>query len=193
MYSLLVVGTILGEARKAYMGSSVCDICLSSINSNKFNMHGIVYNRALIFIVLIMVSIIAVQGAREPRTSIKTIVRYVPLSDDVFRPEALEKYLRELNIRHADIVYSQAKLESGNFSSRIFRENNNLFGMKRARQRATTATGENRGHATYSSWRQSVDDYAMYYNKYLSRLSRSEYIEYLGRNYAQDANYISKL
>lgn len=175
------------------MGAPVYNLCVPSINSNKFNMHGIVYNRALIFIVLVMVSIIAVQGSMEPRTSTKTIVRYVPLSDDVFSPEALEKYLGELNIRHADIVYSQAKLESGNFSSKIFRENNNLFGMKMARQRATTATGENRGHATYSSWRQSVDDYAMYYNKYLSRLSRSEYIEYLGRNYAQDANYISKL
>ena len=120
-----------------------------------------------------MVSIIAVQGSREPRTSTKTIVRYIPLPEDVFSPEALEKYLSELNIRHADIVYSQAKLESGNFSSKIFKENNNLFGMKRARQRATTATGENRGHATYSSWRQ--------------------YIEYLGRNYAQDANYTKKL
>lgn len=156
-------------------------------------MASIVYNRALIFVVLLMTTIIIVQGTREPRTSIKTIVRYVSLPEDTFSPQALEEYLGELNIRHADIVYNQAKLESGNFSSKIFRENNNLFGMKLARQRATTATGESRGHATYSSWRQSVDDYAMYYNKYLSRLSRSEYIEYLGKNYAQDANYISKL
>lgn len=188
-----MAGHLLGKARKAYMGAPGVDYGVPSIHPNKFSMHSIVINRALIFIVLLMMSIIVVQGAREPRTSIKTVVRYVPLPEDVFSPEALEEYLSELNIRHADIVYSQAKLESGNFSSRIFKENNNLFGMKMARQRATTATGESRGHATYSSWRQSVDDYAMYYNKYLSRLSRSEYIEYLGRNYAQDANYTKKL
>lgn len=175
------------------MGAPSTDLGLPTINPNKFNMASIVYNRALIFVVLLMTTIIIVQGTREPRTSIKTIVRYVSLPEDTFSPQALEEYLGELNIRHADIVYNQAKLESGNFSSKIFRENNNLFGMKLARQRATTATGESRGHATYSSWRQSVDDYAMYYNKYLSRLSRSEYIEYLGKNYAQDANYISKL
>ena len=184
---------VLGKAREAYMGTPTTNAGVPTINPNKLSMHSNVYNRALIFIVLIMTTIIAVQGSREPRTITKTIVRYITLPEDTFSAEALDKYIGELNLRHADIVFAQAKLESGNFSSKIFRENNNLFGMKLARQRATTATGENRGHATYSSWRQSVDDYAMYYNKYLSRLSRSEYIEYLGKNYAQDANYTRKL
>lgn len=63
----------------------------------------------------------------------------------------------------AKYVFCQAAFETGNFSSVIFREQNNLFGMKLARIRPTTATGEQRGHATFKSIADSVKDYAIYY------------------------------
>jgi flagellum-specific peptidoglycan hydrolase FlgJ len=99
-----------------------------------------------------------------------------------------------MNIRHWDLVYAQAYLETGGFKSKIFLQNNNLFGMKVAGSRPTTAMYEDRGHAVYVDWRSSVVDYAMYYSKYLSRyISRSSYLEYLGANYAEDKNYVKKL
>ena len=112
---------------------------------------------------------------------------------DEFSPEKLLAFLKELNVRHADIVYAQAVLESYHFKSRIFRENNNFFGMKQAKSRPTTSRGTQHGHAYFDTWRDCAIDYALYSAKYLSKLSRSEYLEYLGQNYAEDKGYVNKL
>jgi DNA-directed RNA polymerase len=118
----------------------------------------------------------------------------IPHQKDVFTEQKLKQYLVELNVKYPNIVFAQAKLESGNFKSKIFEENNNLFGMKQPSIRATTATGEQYNHATYNSWRESVLDYALYSCKYTSGIkSESEYIAYLGSRYAEDTNYIFKL
>jgi hypothetical protein len=118
----------------------------------------------------------------------------IPHQKDVFTEQKLKDYLIELNVKYPNIVFAQAKLESGNFKSKIFEENNNLFGMKQPSIRTTTATGEQYNHATYNSWRESVLDYALYSCKYTSSIkSESEYIAYLGSRYAEDTNYIFKL
>jgi len=56
------------------------------------------------------------------------------------------------------VLYSQAKLETGDFSSNIYRENNNLFGMKVPYIRPNFVQGENRGHAVFSSKYWSLFD-----------------------------------
>ncbi len=118
----------------------------------------------------------------------------IPHQKDVFTEQKLKDYLIELNVKYPNIVFAQAKLESGNFKSKIFEENNNLFGMKQPSIRTTTATGEQYNHATYNSWRESVLDYALYSCKYTSSIkSESEYIAYLGSRYAEDTNYMFKL
>lgn len=115
------------------------------------------------------------------------------LTVDTFTIEKFKELLITLNVKYPDIVFAQAKIESGNFNSKIFRENHNLFGMKEARQRAHTAIGTRYNHAVYSDWRQSVLDYTIYQSCYLRKFNRSEYIDYLGRNYAQDKNYVTKV
>jgi len=111
-----------------------------------------------------------------------------------FTPEKLKAYILELNIRFPHIVYAQAQLESGRFKSKIFKENNNLFGMKQARRRPTTNKGEENGHAFYDNWKESVVDYAFYSAQYLSHIkSEKEYFDYLGQNYAEDPKYVPKL
>lgn len=113
---------------------------------------------------------------------------------DEFTEEKLVGLLKELNVKFPYIVLAQAKVESGNFSSRIFRENHNLFGMKRARVRVNTALGTQHGHAYYDSWRSSVFDYAFYQCRYLSSISsESEYFQYLSQSYAEDESYVLKL
>lgn len=72
-------------------------------------------------------------------------------------------------VEHPEIVYAQAILETGSFSSNIFKENNNLFGMKTPRVRPTTAIGTHRGHAKYKSWQDSVRDYALWQEYYKSK------------------------
>jgi len=111
-----------------------------------------------------------------------------------FSETKLKEYLIELNIKFPDIVLAQSKLESFNYKSKIFIENNNLFGMKISSRRPTTALGEESGHAFYSNWRQSVLDYAFYQATYLRSVkTESEYFQYLSANYAEDSNYVAKL
>lgn len=114
--------------------------------------------------------------------------------ENEFTPEKLKAYILELNIRFPHIVYAQALLESGEFNSHIFKENNNFFGMKVARKRPTTANEEENGHAFYNSWKDCVVDYALYQAAYLNDLrSEAEYFEYLRQNYAEDTGYVDKL
>lgn len=78
---------------------------------------------------------------------------------------------RGFSVTQAMFITAQAGHETGNFTSRIFKENNNCFGMKLALIRKTTATGEKYGHATYSSLKSCIDDFFLYYNnfKYLKQ------------------------
>ena len=111
-----------------------------------------------------------------------------------FSEQKLIESIKELNFKFPHIVLAQAKLESSNFSSPIFLENNNLFGMKEAKVRANLAIGTKRSHAFYKNWKDSLLDYALYYSTYLSKIrTESEYFDYLNQSYAQDPNYVVKL
>ena len=113
---------------------------------------------------------------------------------DSFSKEALVKELKRLNVRFPEIILAQSILETGHFSSRIFVENNNLFGMKEARARSTTAAGTQLGHAFYDDWKQSVIDYALFQNAYMNRLRKEKsYLKYLEKNYAEAENYDVRL
>ena len=113
---------------------------------------------------------------------------------DTFSQEALVKELKRLNVRFPEIILAQSILETGHFSSRIFIENNNLFGMKQARARSTTAAGTQLGHAFYDHWKQSVMDYALFQNAYMNKLRKEKtYLKYLDKNYAEAENYDKKL
>lgn len=111
-------------------------------------------------------------------------------SKSEFSKEALVEELKRLNIKYPHIVLAQAMIESGHFQSNIFRSNNNLFGMKEAKQRTTTARGTNLGHAYYDTWKESILDYAIFQSAYLRDLKTEEqYLSYLGANYAEASNY----
>lgn len=132
-------------------------------------------------------------GIRTSKETI-TIVEHDTVYTQKFSEENLIRYMKELNIKYPHIVLAQARIESGTYTSNIFKENHNLFGMKKAYQRATTAVGRNRGHAQYDHWTHSVIDYALWQNKYLSRAkNETEYYQYLGKHYAEADHYIASL
>lgn len=114
--------------------------------------------------------------------------------DKPFSEDALVELLKECNIKYPHIVLAQAKLESNNFKSKIFKQNNNMFGMRRARQRITTAEGEKSTYAYYHSWVSSVHDYGMWQSTNMkSATNEDEYFTKLGERYAEDSLYVSKL
>jgi uncharacterized FlgJ-related protein len=111
-----------------------------------------------------------------------------------FSQEKLTNKIQELNFNFPYIILAQSMQETGSFKSTIFLQCNNLFGMKEAKMRATSAQGTERGHAYYNSWQESLYDYAMYYNAYLRKIkTEDEYFEYLRQNYAEDPEYVSRL
>lgn len=110
--------------------------------------------------------------------------------DSSFSQAKLVQMLKDLNVRFPHIVMAQAIIESGHFQSNIFRTNHNLFGMKQARMRCTTAKGTNLAHAYYDNWKESVYDYAFFQSRYLHDLkTEAQYLEYLDRNYAEAKDY----
>jgi hypothetical protein len=113
---------------------------------------------------------------------------------DEFEKEKLVNMLKDLNVKFPYIVLAQSIQETGHWKSGIFLENHNLFGMKEAQRRITTAEGTNRNHAYYNHWRESVYDYAFYQCRYLSGIrNESEYFQYLGATYAEDTQYVQRL
>jgi hypothetical protein len=110
-----------------------------------------------------------------------------------FSEESLKQMLIDMNVKHRDIVFAQAKLETGNFTSIVFKNNHNLFGMREAKSRVSMNIGTELGHAKYRSWRESVIDYALYQSTYLHKLSREQYWQYLSQYYAEAPNYVQTL
>jgi len=94
-----------------------------------------------------------------------------------------------------ELIVGQAALETGNFTSAILRENRNLFGLKLPKVRPTLATGENRGHATFSTVEDSVRDYILRQRNF-SIPDTSNATEYMratvASGYATDPDYLRK-
>ena len=111
-----------------------------------------------------------------------------------FTEELFVQLLKDLNVRYPHIAMAQSIVETGHFKSRIFRENNNLFGMKESVRRVSTAKGTQHNHAYYDNWGESVYDYAFYQCRYLGSLkSEGEYYQCLSSYYAEDPNYVIKV
>ena len=85
-----------------------------------------------------------------------------------FSPELLKETIHYYTL-YPEIVYAQARLETGDFTSNIFKENNNCFGMKLPKHRPTLAIGLNRHSAVYINWLDSVKDLRMWQDYYMDR------------------------
>lgn len=123
------------------------------------------------------------------------VIDNVEINDEVvFSEENFKMALIEFNIKNPDIVYRQAYLETGGFTSNIFLENNNLFGMKLPYIRNTTAIGSQFGHAEYDNWIDSVEDMFLYQDYFSADIEDSyNYYDFLEGRYAEDVNYCDKL
>lgn len=101
--------------------------------------------------------------------------------------------LHFLEVENSDIVYAQMKIESGNYSSGLAKNNNNYFGMKHPTTRFNCSLKEKNGYAYYQNWCYSILDYKLWQLKYANGLSRDEYLNKLQKVYAEDTMYIQKI
>lgn len=107
--------------------------------------------------------------------------------------DSVAYYIHRLEFEHPHIVFAQAKLESGNFNSLLFRQNNNMFGMRFPKSRETVAIREVKGFSYYESWQHSVIDLRIYYSLYLDGKTEDQVYSFLRKRYAESPSYISAL
>ena len=108
------------------------------------------------------------------------IVMCCALSANAQTTAEVERDLHRQRVPHAEIVLAQARLETGNFTSRRCRVDNNLFGIKRGKR-----------YARYKRWQDSVADYK---ERISSRYKGGSYYVFLRKiGYASDPNYERKL
>ena len=109
----------------------------------------------------------------------------------LFSPDLLYRAL-VLYVENPEIVYGQALLESGHFSSTLFLESNNLLGMKHPKVRETLSTGEFKGFSVYANWLDCVKDYALWQKYYKDKGHNMEdYYAFLGNVYCPEENYVN--
>jgi len=153
--------------------------------------------RVLLFIIVLLLCTFAIGRYMQFKTLDKyekqLIVLNLEKERNQFTEEKFIDLVKELNMKFPHIVYAQARIESGNFKSAVFRQNNNLFGMREARVRVNTAKGTNLNHAYYDNWKESVYDYAFYQCRYMSNAdSEAEYYQALDASYAEVGGTYSK-
>lgn len=133
---------------------------------------------------------------------INTIFEKVPV---IIRSEAEEcneenvkSYIAKLHLSFPEIVYQQTVLESGHYTSNVFKTMHNLTGMKVSGGRPTLGRNNGNQFAEYDNWKESLVDYALWQAAYTRDIKTSkEYYEFLDKIYcARDSGgtkYSTKL
>lgn len=107
----------------------------------------------------------------------------------------LYQFLLDNKAWYPDILLKQAKIESANYSSNIYKSTNNLYGIKKVGKRQTTQLNNTyNGYGSYNNWCLSVLD-RMLWDVFVfkgEKPSREEYLKAMGI-YAEDENYTAKL
>lgn len=151
------------------------------------------------FVFMLIVAIIGIILLGKSSNNKEFPVHYMetPPAQETSLDDSIRHFIHFINVAHPDIVYAQAVLESGNYTSSMFKRYNNLFGMKRASRRANMNQG-NTGWSQYDRWEYSIVDYALYQATYMTDdrgrvVSREEYLQKLQASYAEDPQYVNKI
>lgn len=108
-----------------------------------------------------------------------TIINEQPKFFSQTPKEGLEEALSYYGLKHKDIVYAQAILETGNFKSKVCRENNNLFGLYNSKKKR---------YYKFKHWAESVVAYKEWIQKkYQPPNNYYTFLENI--NYAEEKEY----
>lgn len=126
--------------------------------------------------------------------TIEKIAVVIRTNEEQFSEESLKEEIRRMNFKYPDIVYAQAIEETGRFKSVVFKQNNNLFGLKIPNLRPTLAVGENLNHAKFKNWHESLAERALWEAQNTSNIySKEEYYQLLDAIYAEKPGYSTRL
>lgn len=108
--------------------------------------------------------------------------------------EAME-FANKIGLWYPQITIAQYIQESGLGTSNVFKNSNNLCGMKIAHVRPTTQCGDYNGYGKYRNWQMCMIDTWLWERFSFSnkKPTHEEYLVKLGDIYAEDENYVSHL
>ena len=131
----------------------------------------------------------SVENIKPPKVKVEYIVN--EKQSDFFSKspqEGLMEALEYYGVKHPQIVYAQAVLETGNFKSDVCLINNNLFGLYNSK---------NKKYYKFDHWTNSVEAYvSMVQYKYKGDNDKppNDYYRFLSDiGYAEDPHYINKV
>ena len=136
---------------------------------------------SIIIILLCQIKDILLQQANKPPIIevADTIINEQPKFFSQSPKEGLEEALSYYNLEYKDIVYAQAVLETGHFTSRVCLEYNNLFGLY---------DSKNKDYYKFNHWSESVVAYKEWIQKKYQ--PPNNYYTFLREiNYAEEKNY----
>lgn len=111
------------------------------------------------------------------------IVEEGPAFFDKSPEEGLMEALEYYGVKHPNVVYAQAVLETGHFKSDLCINGNNLFGLYNSRKKR---------YYTFDHWTESVEAYIDFVQyKYKPPNDYYKFLDNIG--YAEDPEYINKL
>lgn len=97
--------------------------------------------------------------------------------------EGLMEALKYYGVKHPEIVYAQAVLETGNFKSNLCLEKNNLFGLYNSKAIR---------YYRFNHWSESIESYVNnIQDRYRPPNNYYKFLSDIG--YAEDPNYIKKI
>lgn len=106
--------------------------------------------------------------------------------------ENVKNKLKQMNIKFPEVILQQIMVESGFGKSTVYKENNNLVGMRYPNLRPTTAIGENRTYCVYKNWEECIVDIALWQTQNAKGIrSQEEYYQLLDAVYSESGNNYS--
>jgi flagellum-specific peptidoglycan hydrolase FlgJ len=150
----------------------------------------------IIIIVFILGLILGVYLTHTTTIKSKNIQHNEYQTNDSSITEHLKYCFTKHKIKFSHIVLAQAKLESNNFKSDIFKTNNNMFGMKVPAQRFTFAINDAdfANYAKFANLEDCVRDYKSWQKTYATLITTEDgYFQLLNNIYAEDTDYVNKL
>ena len=149
-----------------------------------------VFNILLFFVIGVFGVVQALPNPED--TSLEIKVKYMIKKKTNFLSkspqEGLMEALEYYRVKHPQIVYAQAVLETGHFKSDLCLNNNNLFGLYNIKK--------HRYH-TFNHWQDCIVAYkemVQYKYKGDNNKPSNDYYKFLQRiGYAKDPHYIKKL
>jgi len=145
----------------------------------------------MLIVVMIWIPIINKNTKKEK--PVIQLVKPVPAEKKVSVTSIHHKvyhFIKEVGIKYPDVVYAQALIESSHFTSKHFKNKNNIFGMKKAMQRSTLGTGKVGEFVSFKSLEEAIIDYKLYQLQFIHKVSsKEEYIDRLSKRYCTDQGY----